>query len=162
MALYAQAVAHAPEQVYFREAYGRVLEACHQNGGLQNALTQYQAAYALAPSRAINALSIGRILFIHGNINQALVWFETARRTEPHYWECDLWIARCFFQSGEKKKALWALTYLPQRRQRYLAYRQKIAADMPWPDDPSAYSLNILAYDETVVARTLKNYLRRS
>src|SRR5665213_1143130 len=76
LSLYAQAVQDAPEQLYFREAYGQALETCRQNDYLHQAFEQYTAAYALAPHRALDALAIGRLLFIHGQIPEALTWFE--------------------------------------------------------------------------------------
>lgn len=154
--LYARAVAKAPDQLDFREAYGHMLEACRQNDYLDDALTQYEAAYTLAPSRAIDALAIGRILFIHGNVAEALAWFENARHGEPHYWECDLWIARCYLRLGDKDKARWTLSNLPLARQRYLDARRKMLADLPSSDEPTGYSQTILAYNADVVTRELR------
>jgi O-antigen ligase len=154
--LYQQAVKETPDQVEWREAYGHILEACRQNDYLRNALEQYHAAYRLAPHRAINALAMGRIFYIHGNVGEALSWFENVRHIEPHYWECDLWIARCLFRLGKTKDAIWTLNYLPFRRNKYLAQRQTMLADLPSTDDPSGYSSIILAYDDHVIARELK------
>lgn len=152
---YSEAARRNPNQVYILEAYARRLEACRAHDSLEILKELYRRAYALAPNRAVNALSLGRIAFLQGNYSEALSWVQSARRIEPHYWECDLWMARCYYQQGDLSRARFILRHLRARRTAHLRYQQLIRADLPWPDDPSSYSNTILGYDDKVLREEL-------
>jgi len=122
--------------VYVRERIAREFES---NGDLDTALAHYHQCISLAPYRAINYLAIGRILYRKANIQEARKWFEDTRRIEPHYWETDLWLARCFQMQGDSTRALFTLDYLLQR---YRPYKPE-----------SNYDAMILAFDRGTVLR---------
>ncbi len=158
---YANAVESSPQQLYFREKYAYRLEACRQDDYLRKSFEQYHAAYALSPYRAVNLLAMGRILYISGSIKASMQWFEGARRLEPQYWECDLWLARCHFRLGDSNKARWILRNLQYRRKQYLTYHEQIRPDLPWTEDSSGYSNTILGYDDRVIEEELRHMLPR-
>lgn len=150
-----QAVLWSPSMVFYRESLGRVLEATRN---YPEAVEEYKTALQLAPGRAINALAIGRILFINNNPTAALEWFKQARLIEHHYWECDLWIARCLYQSGKTQQARWALDNLVQRRDDYLAWRTAMFRQLPSENLPSGYSDTLLQYDPEVIRQERLKY----
>jgi tetratricopeptide (TPR) repeat protein len=150
----ARSVALAPEQPYYRETYALALEASRRPENYQRALEEYVTALHYAPHRAQNALAIGRILFLGKQPNQALPWFKRALQIEPHYWECDLWIARCLAQLKRPEQAGRVLSGLKTQRKNFVAWRRQVESDLP-PEDPSEYQQMILAYDERVVNREL-------
>ena len=84
----------------------------------------------------------------------ALPWFKKALRTEPNYWECDLWIARCLFEGGQKRQGLRVLRQLPIRRERFL--REQAAAVR---SRNSPYERIILSYNPAVVQAELRRFL---
>jgi O-antigen ligase len=155
---FAQAVRLSPSQVYFHESYARALESA-PHPDLALALKEYLLALRCAPGRATNALAIGRILFRLRDPQEAVSWFQRARYIEPHFWECDLWLARCRYQLGNQRAAIWILRNLEQRRKKYLEERARIVNDLPSGNDPSDYEHAILAYDSHVVERQLLWFL---
>lgn len=142
------AVRQAPYNLYYREGLATELESSGLEANYPMALQQYQQAVILCPTRAVDALALGRLLLRAGDPQAALVWFEKARALEPDYWESDLWIARCYRASGQQDKATFILHNLLARH-----------AQAKLPDNLfgiSPYEHAILGFDEQVVKRELK------
>jgi len=158
---YRRAAALVPSQAYFRESFGRALEATRSPENYTLALAQYKAALREAPNRAINALAIGRILYLQDKPADALEWFKKALQIEPRYWECDLWMARCLYRLGRSQSARRVLIHLKTRRDDYFNLRNRIAQDLPSSNESSAYDRIILAYDECVRIHDLSLLQRR-
>jgi len=152
---YARAASVVPGNLYFHEALGRALEASRRPDNEPRALTEYLQVLDLAPGRALDALAVGRVLFTGAEPVKACEWFKNALRIEPHYWECDLWIARCLVRMGKRRQAISILRHLQSRKALYEAWRMKAYEDLPRPNIPSGYDQAILAYDDTVVTREL-------
>ncbi|OGR90243.1 MAG: hypothetical protein A2992_07990 [Elusimicrobia bacterium RIFCSPLOWO2_01_FULL_59_12] len=150
----ARAVRLHPHDVYLRETYAAALESSPNSEDAIRALQEYQTALLLAPNRAINALAVGRLLYRERDPVVALPWFKKALRTEPNYWECDLWIARCLFEGGQKRQGLRVLRQLPIRRERFL--REQAAAVR---SRNSPYERIILSYNPAVVQAELRRFL---
>jgi tetratricopeptide (TPR) repeat protein len=154
---YAHAAAIASENPYYHESLGMALEASHRYENYSQALKEYLKVLQLSPSRAYDALAVGRILYILGEPSQACAWFKNALRIEPHYWECDLWIARCLHRLGKPGRAVAVSEQLKKRREFYLMWRKRVYDDLPVPNEPpSPYEKVLLSYDDAVVDRELK------
>jgi tetratricopeptide (TPR) repeat protein len=151
---FSKAVQYSPSQPYYRESLAGALEALGPSYRTE-AEEHYRRAWELAPSRALNALSIGRLYYRDGKFKEALPYFESAQRIEPHYWESDLWIARCWKRLGEKRKAQFILRALQRRHNDFVLYQKRMVADLPSQAMPSGYEAEILRYDDAVVRREL-------
>jgi cytochrome c-type biogenesis protein CcmH/NrfG len=157
LSAYANAVRSCPEQPYYHESLAFALEQFSDSRDLQRALFEHHKVLQEAPSRAINALAIGRIYFRLGNLDEALSWFEKARTVEPHYWEAYLWIARCRYEKKEPRRAVWFLNYLSLQHVKFQTYKSERLSGTVYR--PSGYERMIIAYDPKVVARELQRYL---
>lgn len=147
-------IQRSPSNVYLRESLARALESHNTPESLQEAALHYEMAIRLAPSRAINYVALGRILYRFHLIPNAQSRFEEARRIEPHYWEADLWIARCKAAQGQVRAALFQLRHLEKRRQAVLRRFRSYAVPR------SAYEEQILGYDSVVVEQERKRISR--
>jgi O-antigen ligase len=148
-----KALKHMPYDIYTREDYAIALEQQATRDSEVEALHQYAAALDLAPHRAVDALAIGRILFKRNQAAQAREWFKYARRLEPHYWESELWVARCSYQMGDKQSAARMVRNLIRRHNAFLK-RQK-----EWVINNTLYENVILSYDRAVVEKDLRRFL---
>ena len=153
-----RAVNLVPAQVFFHEAFANALEGSRHPEYLSQAVKEYARALDCSPSRAIDALAIGRNLYKMGEYSLAIEWFQKARQIEPQYWESDLWIARCLFQLHYQRRAFWVLRYLKDRRERYLNFRASIILDISSQNLPADYDKVVLAYDPRVVEREITIY----
>ncbi|MFA5974746.1 MAG: O-antigen ligase family protein [Elusimicrobiota bacterium] len=149
VAFHKKSVRLSPWQLYYRESFGRALEATQRLDDLPQALSQYHTALQLAPGRATNALALGRIHFRMGDPSAALSWFERARQFEPRYWETDLWMARCYRALGQKRHAIKLLENLQARYN-----REGFSPSADFSD----YDRAILSYDPSVVAKQLAQW----
>jgi hypothetical protein len=156
---YEQASLLVPAQPYFHESLARALSETRQPNAMDRSLMEYALALQEAPGRATNALAIGRLLLLRGDPQRAQDWFEKARRIEPHYWECDLWIARCLVRLQKRREAILTLVHLKKRRDIYLKWREQVLLDLPAHYEVSDYEKTILAYDENVRTRELSALL---
>ena len=152
---HAKAAALVPENAYYHEALAQALAATGRPENDLRAFEEYKRALREAPSRAVDALAIGRLFLITGKPPEALEWIRKARRIEPHYWVCDLWEARSLAALGKPCLAFQTLEHLRDRRSAYLTERESDEADLPSPPEPSDYSRLILGYDDRVVEREL-------
>jgi len=143
-----QAVHRSPYNLYFREALAAELESSGLESNYPLALQQYLQALVLCPTRAVDALAVGRLLLRAGDPLTALAWFEKARGLEPHYWESDLWIARCYRASGQREKAKFILRDLLIRHA-----ETKVPSNLL---GMSPYERAILGFSEQAVKRELK------
>jgi O-antigen ligase len=155
---YQRAVALCPEQPYFHESLAAALELSPHPENIAQALQEYLIAFQQAPSRAIDALAIGRLYYRHGHMQPALAWFKKARDLEPRYWEAHLWIARGLLETGSRREALRALRRLPREYENFRAAHQKVIQGLRLYQ-PSGYERTILAYDQTVVNQELQRFL---
>lgn len=145
-----KATQKAPQNPYYWESLGNALESNSTIQDSPEAFLSYRQATLLAPSRATNYLSIARLLFRLGDPRAAIPWIKKARQLEPFYWECDLWLARCYARLGNTRHAAFILRQLRARR---LATSTK---DPSSPNMSSSYETTILAYDDRVIASELK------
>jgi tetratricopeptide (TPR) repeat protein len=152
---YGRAVAIAPEHPYYLESYALALESTRTPEGYSHALDAYRRALQSAPHRPQNALAIGRILFLAHQPGKALGWFQKALWIEPHYWECDLWIARCLAQLNRPREARRVLRNVRVRRRTYLHWRRLVGTDLGPANEHSGYERSILAYDDRTIDRAL-------
>ncbi len=157
---YARAAALVPGQFAFHESLARAFEASRRLELLPPAIREYEQAMACSPSRAVDALAIGRSLFKLGQYASALDEFRRARLIEPNYWECDLWEARCHFQLGQTCQALKALQFLRRRRLAFTKLRSEVSGDLPSGMGQTNYGQEILAFDEKVVEEEETNMKR--
>jgi O-antigen ligase len=145
-----QAVRWAPNTVYDQELLAQRLEAMLQRETSAASLEHYHLALLLAPTRATDALAIGRLLFKEGGAALALPWFERALALEPHYWEADLWAARCLYARGAPEEAIRRLQRLEARHH---AFHDRFSGTA---SITSGYAERILAYDDAVVQKDLR------
>ncbi len=138
-----------PNQLYYHEAYATALEISGDPKNMAAALKELLRAIQLSPSRAVDYLAVGRLLFRSTKPSLALPWFERARKIEPNYWQADLWIARCYVQMGQKEKALFILENLPIRRRAVL---QRFTGPYVTLTD---YEKEILGYSSQVLGQEI-------
>jgi len=143
------AVQESPQQPYYVEGLARALDSRPESTYLPLALTMYLNAIQLAPTRAVNDLAVASVLWRAGEPVRAWDWAEQALRLEPYYWECDLWKARCFAKMGDRKRAIFALQNLRQRRRQFL--------DSGFVAAQSPYENTILRYDDSVIQQELEH-----
>jgi len=144
------AVHLSPLQPYYQESLGHALEATQKLENMPPAINAYEKTILEAPARATAMLGIGRVLVRQNNPAAAIIWFERARQIEPFYWEADLWIARCLYMMGDKKRAASIIVQLPKRREQFLSE----FGDRAQPN--SSYAQAILGYDDRVVKAQLE------
>jgi O-antigen ligase len=150
---YSRAVGLVPDEVYFHEYLGLALEASRLRSNYTAAIQEYLAGLELAPNRAPDALAIGRILYILNEPQNAMVWFKRALSMEPHYWECNLWIARCLYRAGKTERANEMLKDLRIKHDAYGIWRKRMEdqEDLPTPNLHSGYEQKILSFNGDVL-----------
>jgi tetratricopeptide (TPR) repeat protein len=149
----AEAVRHSPGNFYYQEALALALESTQTPDNVPLALQHYEDAFRRAPTRATDALAIGRLFFRDRDAVKALSWFQKACALEPLYWQAQFWVARTNFQLGKEKLALQQLRSLQFQHAAFLPRYARMAQPL------SAYEGMILAYDADVVNQELRRYM---
>lgn len=148
-----RAIEYSPYRFDYHESLGSLWESSLDPRDLPFALSEYKKTLQNAPFRAITVLAMGRIFYREGEWAEALACFEKACQIEPNYWESYLWQARCYYELGDKKRAIWLLHYLPIRRSQFLAR-------YPSGYEPhSGYERIILSYNSSIIQRDLHRFL---
>jgi hypothetical protein len=151
-----KASAASPSDIYLLEHLATALENYPEKAHYERAIEVYTRVLSLAPSRATDALALGRLLFRERHFPAALLWFQAARTIEPNYWESDLWIARTLSLMNRPQEAISMLKQLAARHQSFIRENPR------WDDFPhSVYEQQILRYDDRVVQSQLDHFLSR-
>ncbi len=146
-----------PRNPYYHESLARALEATGKTDNCDLAKTHYVQALQYAPSRAINALALGRLMYNGHRFKEAMEWFKAARQIEPFYWECDFWIARSWQALGQRRKAKWVLSYLVKRKRIYDEETVRIRRDIPYfRKDDSDYANQLQRFDMNAIDQELR------
>ncbi len=112
---YQQAIQNAPQDLYLRWKYGRLLAEDFKD--YKAAVEQFQFVKRAIPHSYVMYDTLGSVMLAAGDINAAIANYETAIGIKPTCGDAHYYLGRIYQQRGEAKKAVKhysrAIRFLP-------------------------------------------------